>query len=349
MAVVLLAAGAVIAEGPYTITDLSPVGATRTWAVAINNLGQVAGYSELADGRFHGMLWDSGSMTDLGTLGGNTYAEDINATGQVVGYSFAAGSVHAFVWEGGTMTELRSFEPPAGNYSNAYGIDGRGRVVGLAVVDSSGHTHATIWDGMGIADLGTLGGSSSNAYAINDAGHVVGYSRTTDLDPVHACVWDGSAITDLGTLGGSTSIALGINAPGQVTGYAFTSTEEYRACLWEKDGSGWSATDLGTLGGDYSVAEGINDLGWVVGQAKDAGGVRRACLWRDGEIIDLNSLLPVGSGWTLVSAFGVNEAGWIVGTGTFQNGETHAYLLTPEPATLSLLALGGLAMMRRRR
>jgi len=53
----------------------------------------------------------------------------------------------------------------------------------------------------------------------------------------------------------------------------------------------------------------------------------------------------------LRSAFAINDNGQIVGIGSDAQGNGRAFLLTPipEPATLSLLALGGLALLRRRR
>jgi len=63
---------------------------------------------------------------------------------------------------------------------------------------------------------------------------------------------------------------------------------------------------------------------------------------------DLNDLIAPGSGWVLIQAQAINDNGWITGYGQI-DGEAHAFLLTPEPATLSLLALGGLAVLMRRR
>jgi probable HAF family extracellular repeat protein len=44
-------------------------------------------------------------------------------------------------------------------------------------------------------------------------------------------------------------------------------------------------------------------------------------------MLDLNKLIPSGSGWALSSATGINISGQIVGNGTI-NGQQHAFLLT---------------------
>jgi probable HAF family extracellular repeat protein len=60
--------------------------------------------------------------------------------------------------------------------------------------------------------------------------------------------------------------------------------------------------------------------------------MRRIKLCRE---YSVNSLIPADSGWTLVVATGINEAGQIVGSGLVANGETHAFLLTPDHGRLS--------------
>ena len=81
-----------------------PLGGAR--ANDINNQGQVVGSSTTAEGQNHAVLWENGTMTALGTLGGtSSWASGINDQGQVVGWSRIAGpwrtpsgEIHAVLW-----------------------------------------------------------------------------------------------------------------------------------------------------------------------------------------------------------------------------------------------------------
>ena len=113
--------------------------------------------------------------------------------------------------------------------------------------------------------------------------------------------------------------------------------------------------DLGTLGGSDSRAYAINDAGQIVGHSDldpTIGGYR-GFLWdSENGMIELSDLLFDDSGWErLTYAMDINNYGQIVGQGRTAGGEYHAFIMTPvpEPATLLLLALGTLALTRRRR
>jgi probable HAF family extracellular repeat protein len=85
--------------------------------------------------------------------------------------------------------------------------------------------------------------------------------------------------------------------------------------------------DLGRVPGDFfAEASGVNQRGEVVGTS--FGVLPRAFVWRDGQMLDLNTLISHESNWALILAQAINDGGQIVGGGV-HNQEAHAFLLTP--------------------
>ena len=107
---------------------------------------------------------------------------------------------------------------------------------------------------------------------------------------------------------------------------------------------------LGALGGTMSEAFAINNVGQVDGWAHTPIS-KHAFLWDEHTgMVDLNTLMAPGSNFSLLDeAWGINDLGHIVGFGHTLDGEIHAFLMIPEPATLLLLGFGVLGLLRRSR
>jgi probable HAF family extracellular repeat protein len=171
-------------------------GGTASQATGINNSGQIVGNSTLNVGMKveplygiaqHATIWNDGKATDLGTLPGglDSYANGINNSGQVVGYSYVSfvTSFHATVWNKGVATDLGTL---GGIYSFAHGINNSGQVVGYATTQTNDY-RATLWDDGHAIDLNTFLTASEigdgwvlrTATAINDHGVIVGWGDNT--------------------------------------------------------------------------------------------------------------------------------------------------------------------------
>lgn len=161
------------------MTDLGTLGGSSD-ASGINNSGQVVGiYDTASNSTPHGFLWQNGTMSDLGTLGGSTsYAVRINQSGQIVGYAATTGNgaMHAVVWQNGIMTDLGAY---GNSTSYGSGINNSGQIVGAAFTAPGNNVrHAILWQNGIMTDLNdvTLGSGwiLDWAFAINDYGAIVG-------------------------------------------------------------------------------------------------------------------------------------------------------------------------------
>ncbi len=161
----------------------------QSGAVAINNAGQIVGFSPSPTGR-HAVLWSAtGVVEDLGTLGGTTsQAIDINASGQVIGKSQIAGdaATHFFLWS--TETGMQDLNTMLGAITNVVEINDAGQIIGTFTA-TGGASHAFLYSpGSGLLDLGTLGGTTSTPTGLNNNGQVVGSSTLADAS-THAFLW----------------------------------------------------------------------------------------------------------------------------------------------------------------
>jgi probable HAF family extracellular repeat protein len=184
-------------------------------------------------GAVHAFLWQNGTMTDLGTLGGpESSAMGINSQGQVVGFAATADeAIHAVLWDHGTTTDLGA--------GRACAINAAGQIVG----ESEGR--AVVWDhgkkidiglsGYGTGEINSLCDLGLFQYGptINAAGDVA-LNYCTHAGVCSAYLWDGGVLTTLADLGGDDARVLGMNARGWLVGRSTTANGEVHAVLWTR-------------------------------------------------------------------------------------------------------------------
>jgi probable HAF family extracellular repeat protein len=133
--------------------DLGTLGGISSNGEHINDSGQVAGASTTTgDAETHAFLWtpttpngDSGTMLDLGTLGGSySAAFGIGASGQVLGGAYTTGDAgyHAFLYTSGSgMVDLNTLIDPLSGWELFYavGINDAGQIAGSGLIGGRDH------------------------------------------------------------------------------------------------------------------------------------------------------------------------------------------------------------------
>jgi probable HAF family extracellular repeat protein len=354
IAVLLLGCASAAHAQRYKIIDLGSLGGTTTIAYGVNNQGSAVGfsYSTSPGCYFQAFTYtNAGGMKDIGlqpNFGGCNYAVSINDTGQIAfngDHHPGSGdyTAHLFSPNAGAI-DIGTLPGDAVSYAvrlNAWGQVVGGSASSALVGDPFLYTPRT-----GIIDLGNLGGGRGTAEGINIFGIVVGSARvpSTPVGDIwnigHAFLYTTeTGIFDLNTFTATPDWELydahAINNLGFIVGYGLHKAatgnvlDAYRFNLWTQQ-----VIDLGTFpNGGISYAYDINSKNVAVGAAYlDASGVGnfRAALWLPGQTgaLNLNNLIPSGSGWTLRQATAINDKDQIVGWG-YINGETRAFRLDP--------------------
>jgi len=215
-------------------------------------------------------------------------AHGINTLGQLVGMSKESAPnyfVHAVLWpnKDAPAQDLGFLGKGAYgiDYSEAYGINDLGHVVGVGALDTA--SRGFLWRDGRMINLSSLSGTAAEgtaASALNNLGVVVGRSN------FYPVLWTYDVLNSSSTpairqlpipSGFFSAVPTAVNDAADVVGYAGSPNIDAHAILWRNG----HAIDLGVWpGGHYSVAVGINGLGQIVGTGTIAGdNLDHALMW----------------------------------------------------------------------
>ena len=304
---------------------LTSLGGSNNGAYAINDAGQIAGWSSMrtsqTTGPDHPVMWDNGVIRNLmpasGYWMGRSY--NINAHGVVVGWvsPTGGGSILPFVWSASSGFKELPILPGATN-SGASAINDAGVIAGY--VDRS----AVIWVNGVLQVIYTVPNQFAEAWGINSQGDVVGYYHPTMTGgPYHAFIWrPGTGAQLLPTLDGSLGVAVDINDAGQIVGQGPLpgSTTNYAFII-----ENGVARRLSSAPGS-SNALAISEYGDVVGI--DSQG--RGLMWSAGgmETVLCKPTVYRSGSSNSCAIYGVNSDGTSVGLKSDPNATSYAYKWT---------------------
>jgi len=311
-----------VVVGRYEIWDLGTLSGNISVPTALNDQGQVVGYSTTSDNTERAFLWQNGSMRDLQISSGWNHAEVITNSGLVGGVAVIPGvGMPAFKWSSGTVTILGSVNDP-----KVAGITSA-RVL-ISTRDDEHGPMSGVWEDGTLQLLRGLKSPFSVATAMNSRGQIVGGSPVDAVggDKIyHPFVWEAGVMRDLGLLedfacsdkpGANCGFAwaVDINSSGDIVGYGSGG-----ALLWPQGGN------VRSLGPGRAVA--INDAGNIAGWDYESPGF----FWSQGTRTSLPTL-----GSNEATVVDLNDRDMVLGYGKTAESKYHVFVWTPASGTVDL-------------
>ena len=297
-------------QAAYTIQDLGRTADGFAPVVTgVNARGQVSGYATVDDmGSTRAVRFTDGFGWEYlpGLDQTNSVASGINASGDLVGYHITADGVYrAYRYSGGVVSDI---EPVDGAmYTFGLAINDRGTVVGMAMMpDFSTFGFRAEPDAAAVRVAGY-----AQVCGINTSGTVVGDGAAPPPGNSHAYRLDAAGtMTDINSFVGpdSFSTACAIGEDGRVGGQAWDGFAN-RAFSYLDNGL-VSLDPFASAGSStVSIAGGRSVGFYLLPDFTTRGFLHTA----EGGSVDLNTVIPAGSDWVLLSGKGVNADGQIVG------------------------------------
>lgn len=332
----LLASATVSPAQSYKLTDLGAVaGQTVSAAYGLSALGQAVGDSSSPNGAIP-TLFSGGKAINLGTLlaGDVSVGTCINSSSEIAGYepeeSTSPQVDHAWIYSDGTLLDIHS---PSlfPNGTQAWGINDSGVVVGQGWVTSSSF-HAFVYADGQMTDIGPPGAYQASAVAINTNGQILGGAFFTSGGG-GTFIYANGKFTYLPQPTGGSASGYAINNLGEVAGGISTSSGGHAAVFTHGT---W--VDLGGVTGAGLRATGINIAGEVIATAvfpvqsyhPFRPGKHVAYIIGPSGPVNLNTLVPANSGYTLTDSIAINDNGQILCDASTPTSTKHAVLLSPK-------------------
>ena len=301
----------------YYIEELRPSDPSfLTDASCINSGGLVGGSEDNTQGTTVGVIWPKPSNPRLFPL--TSAVNDLNDS-----FSGVADSgdgpvlVGTDVITGGLLAT--SLVPPLASGASPKSLNNNYLIAGVTG-DGHGFVYNYVAKTPPVFFGPPVGMTSCRPSAINNSGAVVGNSEdfSSEAYPYRGFLYAGGELLDLGAV-----FVSDINDSGVVVGEAGV----------------WNIKDLSKDFSPIPFPPGFSDTsGFAINNNGDVVGAcfeddqGRAFVYTGGVSTDLNTAIPGGSGWQLLSANDINDSGQIVGTGLF-DGQQRGFLLTPNTLT----------------
>jgi uncharacterized membrane protein len=348
-----------------TLTPLGmPTGWSSTLGTAVSADGSVVvGYGSNGSGKVEGFRWTQDGCVGMGLPSSSWNAMrpyGISSDGSVVGgtgWRYSTDQAYAFRWtESSGFQTLSRPSIMQDTYFGDISADGS-----MIIGDGNGISYS-VQNGFRWPDSGgyhvVYNDDWNNCYptAVSADGTVIaGYS----VDPMdRAFIWtsdDGFQSVGRPT-GGSLISVRDMTPDGSIIAADdYSHVNGLGVSIWSQ-GTGWQV--LGKPD-DFTktMVKAISPDGAMIGGFGKVGSVTTAYVWTDnGGMQPLDAFMTDAgidyTGWSHFTAiYGISSDGDLVqmtGYGT-RNGATEAFLVTvPDPVTLNLLGLGGLALILRR-
>jgi uncharacterized membrane protein len=308
-------------RAPKVIVLGPPLGGSNSSGMALNQRGDVCGVSG-AEGEWRPVLFANGKRTPK-VLAVNDSAPSwvtrgINDRGDVVGYSLHGdlGS-RPVLWKWKKRPVVLA---DLGGEGEAHAVNTRGEVVGQSEVLGLG-LQAVSWSKSGTVAALPLPAEAdpftSDATAISNSGVCVGWLFIDGAQRGARWPTRVSQPHLLNPLDNDiSSLAWAVNKQGIAVGESIVADySTTRAVSWSSTGT--TATALPDYPGRVSTtALGVNDRGDIVGTATMPVGYPVALYWAAGGVpVNLNTLLPAGTGIELSRALSINNKRMILVAG----------------------------------